>query len=124
MPIDMSTPAQPRGLDFSSAPPVAVAQPPQPRLPLQRGLDAPLPLQSGLGGQIMGRPATPAHGVVPVRPLTRTQTQTIDPEELNRPAISRKAVRETGEAKMGSGFWDETSGEIDLNAPRFRGPRD
>ena len=72
----------------------------------------------------MGRPATPAHGVVPVRPLTRTQTQTIDPEELNRPAISRKAVRETGEAKMGSGFWDETSGEIDLNAPRFRGPRD
>jgi cell division protein FtsZ len=110
-----------------SAPPVAAAPI---RSPLQRGLDAPLPGMGSLGPTgtpITDRPSlsrmsTPPHGIVPARLANRTQT--LDAEELSRPAINRKAVRETGEAKMGSGFWDETSGEIDLNAPRFRTPRD
>ena len=121
----------------ASLPPVAqpaVSQPPPPvgfaRSPLQRGFETPLPGMAGLvsnQAQIsdrpsLGRMSTPPMGTAPVRLGVRTQTLAAD--ELNRPAINRKAVRETGEAKMGSGFWDETSGEIDLNAPRFRPPRE
>ena len=121
----------------ASLPPVAqpaVSQPPPPvgfaRSPLQRGFETPLPGMAGLvsnQAQIsdrpsLGRMSTPPMGTAPVRLGVRTQTLAAD--ELNRPAINRKAVRETGEAKMGSGFWDDTSGEIDLNAPRFRPPRE
>jgi hypothetical protein len=80
-------------------------------------------VQAGLADRpSLGRMSTPPVGVAPVRLATRTQT--LDADALREPAINRKAVRETGEAKMGSGFWDETSGEIDLNAPRFRTSRD
>jgi cell division protein FtsZ len=125
----MAPPVAARSFDVSAAPPVATPalgpSPALPRSPLQRGLETPLPGMVSAG--IVDRPSlsrmsTPPVGVAPVRLASRTQT--LDAEALREPAINRKAVRETGEAKMGSGFWDETSGEIDLNAPRFRTPRD
>ncbi|MCK6570821.1 cell division protein FtsZ [Myxococcota bacterium] len=126
-PAAVAAPA--RTFDVAAAPPIALPtlSPPAglPRSPLQRGLDTPLPgmVQAGLADRpSLGRMSTPPVGVAPVRLATRTQT--LDADALREPAINRKAVRETGEAKMGSGFWDETSGEIDLNAPRFRTSRD